>query len=317
MIQTVARKKDIYRPAFCSSQFYQNHLHQFSLIHHHIQHLELFKQITVWILACSCLRRPQTWYAGNRTTALFSESSRDFTPFLLYQLFIELSLSWPSQLSPTITLEEFCATVRIAPLPLSALNGLYHFYSGSYQLQILNYEPQPLELLQLQMTGKRVLTFENDFKKWPTLKYGERDVLSFWLHDLIHAEHFLSHPQNHRGQIGFYRLVYEIICHKILDPILLNPEFNAAFCYLISDMNSHPVHLIKTLKAHIQIHEKSHFGEIYQKNLWERVINMPVIYSNKNIYDIFSRLNTCNFVDSDALKLTSFFELDLYQLTLS
>lgn len=311
MIEKCARRKDNYRPLFCETSFYKNHLSQFSVINRSIQHLNLKQQITVWIICCSCLRRPKSWYSGKQSLQTFKHDAR---PFKLFFLFGELGIVWPKSLDQEISLDEFCRTVRITPLPQAALNALYYFYVDKYPLEVLSYEPKPLELLKLQMKGKRVLTFERDFNSWPDLKYGARDVLSFWLHDLIHAEHFLSAPEKLRGQIGFYFFVHEILVSKVLEPLLLNSEFNDSFSYIVSDMNSHPIHLIQTLKAHIQIHESQQNAE----NLtWKRVSELPLFNANTEMQQILDRVNSCDFTEIDAKKLTDFFELDLYQFTLS
>lgn len=300
MEEKVARKKDTYRPAFCSSQFYSDHLQRFEAIHRHIEHLTVKDQLTIWVIACSCLRRPQNWYAGlnKQLTSQFVE-----TPISISKLFSQIQIDWPRKLDPHISLNQFCQTVRISPLPEAAMNALYHFYSGQYPLEILCYEPDPLELLQFQIQGKRILTFNPNFREWPTLKYGERDPLSFWLHDLIHAEHFFSDPQNRQGQVGFYRFIHEILSHKILDAILLNDEFNKSFCYLISDMNSHPIHLIKTLKALLDIHASSKVSSA----IWDRIGSLPSIANHREIQIALGQVNKELFTTHDAMKLTTFF----------
>lgn len=314
-MEKVARRKDIYRPHFCEGTFYQNHLSDFSKINHAIQHLNLKQQMTIWIICCSCLRRPTTWFSGRQALQSLPD---DAGPTYLYNLFQELKIAWPKSLPADISVYEFCRTVRISPLPKAAQSALYYFYTDKYPLEILPFEPEPLELLKLQIKGKRVLTFEANYSLWPTLKYGERDVLSFWLHDLIHAEHFLSDSKKLRGQIGFYFFVYEIMNQKLLEPLLVSHEFYRDFSYLISDMNSHPVHLIKTLKALICIYNQIHETTDNAENIvWKRIMQLPILSSNSEMQQIFEKLNTSNFTDIHAIKLTDFFQQDLYHLTLS
>jgi hypothetical protein len=223
---------------------------------------------------------------------------------------------WPQKLNSEITLNQFAQTVRLIPLPHAASNALYHFYRGQYPLEILCYEPEPLELLKLQIAGKRILTFNPHFQEWPHQKYGERDPLSFWLHDLIHAEHFFSDPQNRQGQIGFYRLLYEILSHKILDTILLNSEFNKSFSYLMSDMNAHPLHLIKTLRAYLKIH--SHVDSEY---LWDAIIALPSMKNHPQVQIALKQVNKEFFTHDDAVTLTNYFnrafDLDHHHLLFS
>jgi len=173
MIEKYARTKDNYRPLFCEATFYQDHISDFVLINRSIQHLNFKEQIVIWIISCSCLRRPKNWFSGRQSLPSISFNAG---PFSIYDLFTQLKVSWPSSLPQDISLYEFCRTVRITPLPLAALKALYYFYTEKYPLEILNYEPNPLELLKLQIKGRRVLTFKKDYTVWPDLKYGQRDV---------------------------------------------------------------------------------------------------------------------------------------------
>lgn len=306
------RKKDTYRPAFCDSQFYSSHLEHFKIIAEQIKSLRLIEQVTVWVMACTGLRRPDSWFSGFQELKTPFHGTSSQNEFLISDLFKKINLTWPSKLETQIDLQTFCRTVRLSPLPQAAQNALYQFYMGQYPLEILCYEPEPLELLQLQIQGKRILTFNPDFSQWPYQKYGERDPLSFWLHDLIHAEHFFSDPQNRLGQIGVYRLLHEILSHKILDPILSNNEFNKSFSYLMSDMNAHPLHLIKTLRAYLKIHSGSD-----SERLWQAMIELPSLVNHPEIQRALSQINLPTFTVNDAVLLTHFFnqsfDLDLSQ----
>jgi hypothetical protein len=312
MNEKTVRKKDKYRPAFCDTTFYSSNQNQFKIIQKNIENLHILEQITVWVLTCTCLRRPHSWFSGQQALVSNISSAYSKKHFSMFQLFKQLNIDWPKKLNPEITLEQFTSTVRIIPLPYAAANALYHFYLGHYPIEILCYEPEPLELLKYQIQGKRILTFNPHIEEWPQLKYGDRDPLSFWLHDLIHAEHFFSDPQNRQGQIGFYRLIHEILNYKILDTILVNNEFNKAFSYLMSDMNAHPLHLIKTLRAYLKIHSEPNC-----EHLWDLIIQLPSINNHSEIQMALKRVNKELFTDDDAVKLTNFFnrsfDLDLSQ----
>lgn len=312
MREKIPRKKDTYRPAFCDSQFYQSNLAQFQIIQQDVSHLHILEQVTVWVLTCLCLRRPDSWFSGLQNLNPDSQATYSQNHFSIFNLFQKLNLGWPQKLDPNISLVDFTRTVRINPLPFAAANALYHFYLGQYPIEVLCYEPEPLELLQFQIQGKRILTFHPKIEDWPHLKYGERDPLSFWLHDLIHAEHFFSDPQDRAGQIGFYRLIHEILTHKILDTILLNDEFNKAFSYLMSDMNAHPLHLVKTLRAYLKIH-----GGLDSDALWTAITKLPSISNHPNIQIALRQVNNQSFTHDDAVTLTHYlnrtFDLDLSQ----
>lgn len=312
MREKVTRKKDTYRPAFCDSQFYLSNIEKFKIIEQKVKHLHILEQVTIWVLVCTCLRRPDSWFSGMQDLNIEAPHTYSKNDFSMHTLFQGLGLAWPQKLDREITLHEFARTVRIIPLPHAAANALYHFYLGQYPIEVLCYEPEPLELLQFQIQGKRILTFNPNIEEWPQLKYGERDPLSFWLHDLIHAEHFFSDPQDRAGQIGFYRLIHEILTYKILDTILLNDEFNKAFSYLMSDMNAHPLHLVKTLRAYLKIHSGSD-----SEHLWDSIISLPSINKHPEIQIAFKQVNKPLFTSDDAVTLTHFlnrtFDLDLSQ----
>ena len=316
MREKVPRKKDTYRPAFCDSQFYLSHIDKFKIIEGNVSNLQLIEQVTIWVIACACLRRPESWYSGRHSLIDEARPTYSKTDFFMFDLFKKLDISWPKKLDPSIDLHQFTRTVRIIPLPHAATNALYHFYLGQYPLEILCYEPEPLELLKLQIEGKRILTFNPHFEDWPYQKYGERDPLSFWLHDLIHADHFFSDPQNRQGQIGFYRLIHEILSHKILDTILLNNEFNKSFSYLMSDMNAHPLHLIKTLRAYLKVH-----SELDSEYLWEAIIALPPMKNHPKIQIALKQVNKELFTHNDAVILTNYFnrsfDLDHHHLLFS
>ncbi len=301
MREKIARKKDTYRPAFCDSQFYLDNVEKFKIIQQKVKHLHIQEQVTIWVLTCTCLRRPDSWFSGMQDLNDSLKHTYDKNEFSMFDLFKELNLAWSQKLDPHISLHQFARTVRIIPLPYAAANALYHFYLGQYPIEILCYEPEPLELLKFQIEGKRILTFNPNVEEWPHLKYGERDPLSFWLHDLIHAEHFFADPQDRQGQIGFYRLIHEILTNKILETLLLNDEFNKSFSYLMSDMNAHPLHLVKTLRAYIKIH-----SGLESEQLWNKITSLPSIKNHPKIQIAFREVNNPLFTTDDAVTLTHF-----------
>lgn len=309
--------KDKYRPLFCSKEFYHKNNSLFKLIKDHISELNQIEQITVWILSLTALRRPQNWFSGFKNpTPLDSQEIKiqDCQKFSIYELFKKIDIPWPTKINTTISLNEFTRTVRVSPLPLIVETALYNFLNQKYDLKILCYEPSPLELLSYQIQGMRVLTFDDYFLNWENTLYGERDPLSFWIHDLIHAEHFFSHNENRKGQIGFYHFIHQIIVNKILDLFMLNGEFNKSFSYLISDMNSHPLHLVKTLKALIDIHEKKIKPDFNAQKIWNEIIDLPIIQNHSEIKNTFELINSENFNDKEAHDITNFF-IRLYDHT--
>jgi len=157
-------------------------------------------------------------------------------------------------------------------------------------LNLLFTIPKPLDVLKEQMKGERsvtMITHEAGLKKYVL---GERDPLSFLIHDLQHAFKFYSHPESFKGQIGFYRFIFELANNEeLIKMMMADLQFKEEFEYAISDMNAYSLHLIKHLnnsfkeankRLHIQnclwkkyfsskIHEertKGAFQELYETN---------------------------------------------------
>lgn len=310
---------DKYRPQFCQSDYYISHQKDFQIIQKEIQHLPPKEQFVIWVISCCCLRKPSNWYGGTQAIESHFKSQPDSSiknGFDLPSLFQQINLYWPKKINPEINLFDFCNTVRIKPLPKSIHRSLFYFLTDKYPLEILCYEPHPQELLAIQTQGRRIITFEKDFSIWAKTKYGERDPLSFWLHDLIHADHFFRDSKNRNSQIGFYFLIQAVLKNNLLEELLLSAEFKDGFHYLISDMNAHSIHLLKTLKALIDIHHKPLASKIITQGVWKRIAEIPFILSQPEVHRSFLKVNAFDFTETDAVILTRFFELDLYRLTL-
>lgn len=240
--------KDRYRPLFCPADYYSANQDIFLRWKTNFMTFSKADQIKAWTICLSCLRRPKDWFGGARPSAFLITP----TPPSLIQvkeLFLGTAITWPARLDPEMDLQNFLNTVRIKPLPESALRSLFFLGQKNYPLLITASEPTPFELLEIQIKGHRVITFDDRPQLWPQKLYGERDPLSFIIHDLIHADHFFKDTKQHQGQIGFYKFVDKIKNDDHLLKLFENDNFKKGFEYIISDMNAHPVHLFQTLKA--------------------------------------------------------------------
>ncbi|MFZ3231465.1 MAG: hypothetical protein WA160_14755 [Pseudobdellovibrio sp.] len=241
--------KDRYRPLFCKPDYYLAHQTIFKMWKTNFSSFSDVEKIKVWTVGLSCLRRPNDWFGGMRPIFFESNDGFEKSSIKIKDLFFNTAIKWPLQIDPNIDLQSFLNYCRIKPLPESALRSLYKLGSNDYPLIITEHEPEPFELLNIQIHGKRVITFIENYQLWPEKTYGERDILSFIIHDLIHADHFFKDPIQRKGQIGFYKLIEKIQTDFELLSLLKNAKFKSGFEYIISDMNSHPVHLLQTLKA--------------------------------------------------------------------
>lgn len=288
------KSKDAFKPLFCKPQFYTVNQNNFEKIQQFLSthNLNPLTEVIVWTTLLCLLRRPTDWFGGVKKVKRLSKKT-NMLPLQIRALCHDLQIDWPAKLNPEITFFDFLNSVQIKPLPEVAHKSLIYILTYIYPMTVLNYEPDPLELLKIQCEGRRIITFKNDYQNWPEQKFGHRDVLSFWLHDCIHAEHFFSQPDNFVSQIGFYKFVQSAIENKSWQNFLAKPGFDEAFIYLISDMNSHPLHLFKTFKAIIDIHFSEH-----STTVWEKVFTPSTKSTAEK--EAMRKLNTAYFTSDDC-----------------
>lgn len=128
--------------------------------------------------------------------------------------------------------------------PKSVNRTITEWAEGNYKLQLLFRIPNPREVLEMQKMGVRCVTTIID-DQISNYILGERDALSFTMHDLIHADHFFFENDCFLGQLGFYGLLNKT--YSFFD--LGNSHFSNEFNYLIADMNAYAIHLLKCLKS--------------------------------------------------------------------
>lgn len=150
--------------------------------------------------------------------------------------------------------------------PKTVNRALLEWHKGPYCLELMFGIPSPAKVLQQQKLGRRCVTAICDDRLSGYI-LGERDALSFTMHDLIHADHFYHNNICYEGQLGFYGLLDKTISYFDLS----NEAFAAEFEYVIADMNAYAIHLMKCLKS-AMIH---YFHEDYFRG-WLLNLNAPV-----------------------------------------
>lgn len=148
------------------------------------------------------------------------------------------------RLSSTQSVLEIIANFSLRSTPRPVNRAVVEWHSGRYALDLMFRIPTPAEVLAQQKQGRRCVTTLID-DRIGRYVLGERDALSFTMHDLIHADHFYHHNACFIGQLGFYGLLAETLPYFEQT----NEGFAAEFDYLISDMNAYPIHLLKCLKS--------------------------------------------------------------------
>jgi hypothetical protein len=175
------------------------------------------------------------------------------------------------------SLNDIFQNFALKSTPLSVNRAILEWSSGRYGLELMFRIPSSSEVLEQQKHGRRCVTALTDQR---VSKYilGERDALSFTMHDLIHADHFFHHNECFKGQLGFYGLLDKTIHYFDLS----NERFAHEFEYLIADMNAYAIHLLKCLKS-AMVH---YFNHDYF-NLWLGNLEAPKeLYAlNTEAYD--------------------------------
>nr|BFD66284.1 hypothetical protein HAGR004_13060 [Bdellovibrio sp. HAGR004] len=210
-----------------------------------------------YIAVFAFLRRPVDFLGGphNQPLATLSEKpsfqASDFLRCLVGEL--------PESLRQVKSLRRFahngdfltyfCAQ-SWRSIPLSVPQSLMAWQAGRYPLLLCSYVPTPFEVLSLQTQGQRCVSMLQTLDEMQSFVEEGRDVLGFIVHDLIHADHFFADPVKAAAQIHFSQhlaVIYAL--PKIQEMLKTDEVFKSEFEYLMSDMNSFPLHLLKTLKA--------------------------------------------------------------------
>jgi|SRR5690554_838388 len=166
--------------------------------------------------------------------------------------------------------------------PRSVNRALLHFSTGKYPLELMFHIPTPLEVLKQQKSGRRCLSLiikEDQMKEYIL---GERDYLSFCLHDLIHADHFYHSNLSYHGQLGLYNLLWQEIEKGTFGKLLHNKDFQREFEYIISDMNAYPIHLLKCLKSAITFYSNQ---DLFDEWAARFNVESQLLRLNKKDYD--------------------------------
>lgn len=212
----------------------------------------------IYILIFSFFRRPKDFLGGShnlpvegfcdtRKSITANEVVRIFRATLPEHLKAAKSLSRLESSKPFV--EYFCS-MSWRSIPLSAANSLFAWRAGRYPLKMLTNVPSPEEVLIMQTQGQRCISMLIESDEIRTFVDEGRDVLGFIIHDLIHADHFFADAEKAKAQIRFCQKLKDILHMPEIQTMLKNDAvFKKEFHYLMSDMNSVPLHLLKTLKA--------------------------------------------------------------------
>lgn len=177
------------------------------------------------------------------------------------------------------TLGEIFNGFALKSTPETVNRALLKWSSGDYPLILMSHIPQPAEVLAQQKLGQRCVTVLT--QGLDRFILGERDPLSFTMHDLIHADHFYHDNICYEGQVSLYWFLDHCLEQGHFDELMGNSAFKWELEYLISDMNAYAIHSLKCLKAAIYHYHAS--GDEFFRDWIEKVGKAK---------DQFLRLNT-------------------------
>lgn len=197
-----------------------------------------------YIISALSLRYPGTWLGSKRVST--EAHAMDYP--------LNLALFEPNireRLKGLQSVGDVFTAFALKSTPLTVNRALLAWSRGDYQLELMFRIPSPREVLNQQKQGHRCLTLLCEERQISDYILGDRDYLSFGMHDLIHADHFYFHNDCYQGQLGFYGLLDQCLSRGDFDELLKLPKFAAEFEYVISDMNAYAIHLMKCLKSAI------------------------------------------------------------------
>lgn len=122
-----------------------------------------------------------------------------------------------------------------------ATRALLGWLRDGWPLRLLTRIPNPREVLRQQARGQRVVTLI-DLPRAIRPVLTKADGFEFLVHDLEHAWKFCHDPYQHHLQRRFFGCLEQALDSGLFDSCLADPVFAERFDYLISDMNTHPVH---------------------------------------------------------------------------
>jgi hypothetical protein len=147
--------------------------------------------------------------------------------------------------------------------------GLLGLLDRSFALDVRHDIPTPDEMLAHQCEGRRFVTLllAPEDQERPIGRFN--GAFEFLMHDLEHANKFFGNPSSHRGQVRFFNKLRQVLPR--FEPWFRDPLFKKDMDYLKSDMNSHPVHLFKYLKAIVLTSSLRLGGDTSLNKMWTEV----------------------------------------------
>lgn len=206
----------------------------------------------LFIIQVLSLRYPGDWLGAKRIPLKVSHTLNltlndfDFEPNIKRRL-------------AGLTLGDLFTQFALKSTPEAVNRSLLSWSTNAYPLVLMFRIPMALEVLNQQKQGRRCVTVLTEASRTSRFILGERDTLSFTMHDLIHADHFYHHNECYQGQLALYGFLFQH--QNDFAELLKLPKFHGEFEYLIADMNAYAIHSLKCLKSAIVHYGSAEFFE--------------------------------------------------------
>lgn len=261
--------------------------------------LSSFEFATLYLLLFLRIKHPKNWL--QKKTKSEHSTGPDQLLCLIPPSF-NLN-AWEKEKLKGLATAELFEFFNLKAVPESINRTMINWFTGVWNIEMLEHIPTPRELLRLQVKNARCMTLITDPEQIDSMVMNNRDPLSFMLHDLMHADQFFSQDESLKGQLGFYKLINDIYDQPALKYCLVqDANFRKEFEYVASDMNAYVIHLFKCLKS-----------AIYRINATEshaEFFNQLLFWWNMNEEQMAAShlLNTPQFNLENELILKNFFE---------
>lgn len=205
------------------------------------------------------------WLAGPLNASLADDLARSAAPTQncnsielwnhLDSIGMETTPKQKQKIGLLVGLPDLFKTYHIKGLCLDSQMGILGWLLGVYDLELLDHIPTPEKMLDAQCAGKRYVSLLSSVKEEDPSLGRHKNSFQFLLHDLEHAHKFFGDPKSFKGQVRFFQLLRESIPSLI--EFCRPYDITSQLHYLMADMNSHPVHLFKYLKATVLVAKKA------------------------------------------------------------
>ncbi len=183
--------------------------------------------------------------------------------------------------------------------------ALAQWLRGGWPLVLCEHVPLPTEVLDFQARGLRPVTLICDAARARQPVLRKPDAFAFMTHDLEHAYKFFHAPRLHELQRGLFAALQAAQQRGVFAAYACDAEFRARFDYLISDMNTHPVHSLQYLRAilvefHLRAEQESAADVLSHVAQSDVARTLARLDFGVPVHDVLARLSVGALCPTDA-----------------